>query len=139
MFHIPHGGWQRGNSPCLVYSGCLGTRPRISRLFRLPRLDDTNIFFTGTDFDAVLSDSCFFLRFCRSELRNCTLWWTGCTVQLWTENGLKGQHACVQGSLSFLIVSLTSRRRKDAPLPVNAWLSAQGVNINSLTAILNSV
>lgn len=43
VFHIPHRGWQSGNSPCLYFC-CLGACPRISRSFRLSCLTDTKMF-----------------------------------------------------------------------------------------------
>lgn len=43
VFHIPHRGWQSGNSPCLYFC-CLGACPCISHLFRLSCLTDTKNF-----------------------------------------------------------------------------------------------
>lgn len=136
VFHIPHRGWQRGNSPCLVYSGCLGARPRISRLFRLPRLDDTNIFSlarTLTLCFQILVVLFFFYFVKRVRKLHIMVNRAYCATVDWKR--LESTVCICSGVAGFPNCQFDQQMEKRR----FSRLSAQGANINSLTAILNSV
>lgn len=126
VFQIPHWGWRRGNSPCLVLVGCLGACPRIRRLFPLSRLDDTNTFTPAHTLTLRFQIFYFlflrfFLFFCRSKLRHCWRRYTVFTAQLRAQNNIEQRDvASVQRSPGFFTVSLSGRGRKEAPSPVKA-------------------